>query len=186
MASNNIDKLDSLIVRCIQGSRRAQNTLYKEVFPYAMSVTLRYSKDRTEALELVNFALFKVFRGLESYHPDLSFKTWLRKILINTCIDHYKKKSTDSHQLETLDNLHEVPSISSDILDQISANALLSLIQDLPPAYRMVFTLYAIEGFSHKEIAQQLKISEGTSKSNYYKARMKLMVELSNQEKMGL
>ncbi len=137
-----------------------------------MTVCSRYSKDEEEAKEIMNDAFVKVFTKLEKYNNTLSFKAWINKILVNTAIDYFRKNQTVP---QTVDLIHaQFVETSEGIVDELSAKELLKLVQKLSPAYRMVFSLYVIEGFKHAEIAQQLEISPGTSKSNLAKARMKL------------
>ncbi|EPR65056.1 putative RNA polymerase ECF-type sigma factor [Cyclobacterium qasimii M12-11B] len=110
---------------------------------------------------------------MDKYNPQLSFAGWVRKLMINTAIDHYRKNKRFYDRHPDLSHVKEEPQIE-EVLDKIGAEELLELIQQLPPAYRMVFTLYAVEEYNHREIAEKLGISEGTSKSNYSKARLKL------------
>lgn len=174
------EALEPLITSCINGNRRAQNELYKLAFPYAMNVALRYANDHDSSVEIVNEAFFKVFQYLKNYDASLSFAAWLRRIVINTAVDHYHRKQ----KALTLVNFPNEETITdqdiNEVHEQMDAHELLYLIQKLPPAYRMVLSLFAIEGYSHKEISEQLQIAEGTSKSNYHKAKAylkKMMME---------
>ena len=174
MDLHNSTELLPLIKDSIKGNRRAQNALYEAGFPYAMSVALRYGNNHPDSLEIVNEAFAKAFSYLEKYDPTNSFAYWLRKIVVNTAIDHYhlrKKIWENTSSIE--EDLFLEPEVD-DLIEDIAAEDLLQLIQNLPPAYRLVFSLFVIEGFSHKEIAAQLGITEGTSKSNYHKAKIQL------------
>ena len=174
-------KLWLLIEKCIKGNRRAHNELYKTVFPYAMSIAMRFGKDRDQSLEIVNMAFHKVFLYLKNFDVALSFKAWVRKIVVNAAIDHYQENRRFAASIVPLMEQSALVEPSSDnILDKFDAEQLLFHIQSLPPAYRMVFSLFAIEGYTHKEIAEKLEISEGTSKSNYFKARSRL-IEILNR-----
>lgn len=178
--------LEPILKKCILGNRRAQNELYAGAFPYAMSIALRYSSDHESSLEIVNESFFKVFNYMHNFDSSQSFGAWLRRIVINTAIDHYHKSQKALTLVSLVGNLeiddHEV----DDIHNEMNAQELLFLIQKLPPAYRMVLSLFAIEGFSHKEIAEKLQIMEGTSKSNYHKAKAylkKMMLEHAEMNK---
>jgi RNA polymerase sigma-70 factor (ECF subfamily) len=145
-----------------------------------MSVCLRYLRDREQAMEAVNDGFLKVFRDASRFdahlHLDVagSFRAWLRKIMVHTAIDHFRiaEKHAFHQPLAEVAILHPDPGNS--VLDMLAFDELLKLIHQLPPAYRAVFNLYAIDGFTHEEIAEQLGISAGTSKSNLSKARTHL------------
>jgi RNA polymerase sigma factor (sigma-70 family) len=137
-----------------------------------MGICLRYSRTREEALEIVNDGFMKIFKNLDKYSPGLSFKGWLRKVMINSAIDYYRKNEKHYHSLDISHGKYEAS--SETILDKLSEQDIIAAVQRLPPSYRMVFNLYVIEGYKHEEIANQLNISEGTSKSNLAMARTKL------------
>jgi len=143
--------------------------LYRHHYAYAMSICLRYSQTKEEAREILNDGFMKVFSKIEQYNPETSFLGWLRRIMINTAIDHYRKEVKHYHQ-SSIENEKPVANTTS-VLDDLGHQELLQLVQQLSPAYRAVFNLYAIDGYNHKEIGQILGISEGTSKSNLSKAR---------------
>lgn len=161
-----------LIQGCIRGELKFQKLLYKKFYSYSMSVCLRYAESRDEAAEILNDGFMKIFTNIKMYTPEKSFKGWLRRIMVNTAIDHFRRNSREYNRLDLVyaENEYAVDST----LDQISAAEIMAMVQQLPPAYRMVFNLYAIEGYTHPEIAEKLEISEGTSKSNLFKARLKL------------
>ncbi len=137
-----------------------------------MTICSRYASHREEAKEILNDAFFKVFTKLDKYQGDQSFKSWLNRILVNTAIDHYRKRRHDEQTIDLVHASHLRTEESP--LEQLSAKELLALVQQLPPSYRMVFNLHVVEGYSHPEIAEKLGISKGTSKSNLSKARLKL------------
>lgn len=165
-------ELSQLIARCRQYDRGAQYSLYKAAYAYAKSIGLRYAANEADADEIVNDAFLKVFTQLDKYDDNLSFAGWLRRIIINTAIDRYRKQLREQPTAELAHAQQEMSEMSG--LEKLHAEELLQLVQQLPPAYRMVFVLYAIEGYNHAEIAEKLGISEGTSKSNLAKARQKL------------
>ena len=138
-----------------------------------MSITLRYTNSRGEAVEVLNDAFMKVYTNIAKYNTDRPFKPWLRKIIVNTAINHYhrtqsKVKKTD---FESIEHKHAQ---KEEILSGISYDEIIEMVQQLSPAYRTVFNLYVIEGFKHKEIADMLGIAVGTSKSNLSKAKKNL------------
>lgn len=137
-----------------------------------MGVCLRYSRTREEALEIVNDGFMKIFKKLDRYSQGLSFKGWLRKVMINSAIDYYRRNEKHYHSLDISHGKYETSAES--ILDNLSEQDIIAVIQRLPPSYRMVFNLFVIEGYQHEEIANQLNISVGTSKSNLSIARSKL------------
>jgi RNA polymerase sigma-70 factor (ECF subfamily) len=166
--------LAELIQRCLDGSREAQKTLYKSFYGYAMSICLRYTLTKEEAKEIVNDGFMKVFTRLAQRDEQVSFKPWLRKVMINTAIDHYRKNSKHYNHKEINEALSWIPSQQADAIGDISYGELIKMIQQLPPAYRAVFNLYVIDGYTHEEVAEQLDISIGASKSNLFKARENL------------
>ncbi len=143
-----------------------------EYFAYAMGVCLRYSRTREEAIEIVNDGFVKIFTKPHKYTKGLSFKGWLRRVMINAAIDYYRRHEKHYNSLDISYAQYE-PSTET-ILDQISEAEIITAIQQLPPSYRMVFNLYVIEGYKHEEIANKINISVGTSKSNLAIARNKL------------
>ena len=144
-------------------------------YGYGLSVCMRYSDSRDEAVELLNESFMKIFKNLESFDLNKPFKPWLRRILINTCINNFRKK-----KVEFTVGLEEASDInaSDDLLSGINYEEILGMIRKLTPAYRTVFNLYVIEGYKHEEIAEMLNISIGTSKSNLSKAKKHLRVIL--------
>jgi len=154
---------------CKQHNRESQRMLYKHHYAYAMSICLRYSQTKEEAKEILNDGFMKVFSKIEQYNPETSFLGWLRRIMINTAIDHYRKEVKHYHQTSIEMEQSHVTTASA--LDDLGHEELMRMVQQLTPAYRAVFNLYAIDGYNHKEIGQILGISEGTSKSNLSKAR---------------
>lgn len=164
--------LESIILACIDENQQAQKSLVKMFYGYSKSIAMRYSSSIEEAEEIINDSFLKVFNNLIKYDHTLSFKAWLRTIVVNTSIDYFRKSKKALHQVE-LANI-DIEFIDIDIISKISADEILQLIQQLTPAYRMVFSLYVIEGYNHREIAELLGIKEGTSKSNLQDARKKL------------
>ena len=175
-----------LLAACHRQERVAQRRLYGQFHGLAMSVCQRYARDRDQALEAANDGFLKIFRDLhrfdEARHPaDVpgSFRGWLKRIMIHTAIDHYRANERHQHHQEIDEGLLNYADYGPTPLDSLSYDELLGLVQRLPPAYRTVFNLSAIDGFGHEEIADQLHISVGTSKSNLFKARAHLRTMLA-------
>lgn len=162
---------------CRKFDRQSQKLLYHKLYGFAMKICLRYSKNRNEASEILNDGFFKAFTNIEKYNPDWPFKAWLKKILYHTSVDYYRSHLKWS-RMEKLESSHDIK-FEVTIDQELDYEYLLGVIQQLPPAYRLVFNLYAIDGYSHEEIAEMIGISEGTSRSNLYKARLKLQKMLS-------
>ena len=178
--------LPALLAACRRQERVAQRRLYGQFHGFAMCICLRYARDRDQALEAANDGFLKVFRDLhrfdEARYPEDvpgSFRGWLRRIMIHTAIDHYRANERHQHHQELDEAMLNQVDHGPTPLDHLSYDELLGLVQRLPPAYRTVFNLAAIDGFGHEEIAAQLHISIGTSKSNLFKARAHLRTMLA-------
>jgi RNA polymerase sigma-70 factor (ECF subfamily) len=167
-----------LLERCLCAHRPSQKLLYQTYYSYGMSISLRYANNRDEASEILNDAFMKIFGNLKKFDLSKPFKPWLRKILVNTAINHYHKKQREMNVEEMQNAKNE--SDTEKILSAISYQEIIGLLQELPPAYRTVFNLYVIEGYSHDEIAAMLNIATGTSKSNLFKAKEQLKIILTN------
>ncbi len=179
MDLRNKELLNPLIQRCLKNERRAQNDLYKAVFPYAMNIAMRYAKDQDESLIIVNDAFYKMFAYLKNFEMQGAFNIWVRKIVVNTAIDHYNSQQKFKDVFISMpEEVPEIPALDS-LLDNYDAEHVLHHIQSLPSSYRIIFSLFAVEGYSHKEIAEQLGISESASKSAYHKSKIKLKQALS-------
>ena len=161
-----------LLKDCRKSKRMAQKALYQQFYSYCLGICMRYAKSREDAVEMMNDGFLNVFTYIIKFDLNKPFKPWLRKVMINSAIDHLKKYSK-AQTMESLDNGKGVLADSGEI-DSMSYNDLLEIIRRLPPAYRTVFSLRAIEGFKHEEVAEMLGINVGTSKSNYAKAILKL------------
>ncbi|HEY8958199.1 RNA polymerase sigma factor [Chitinophaga sp.] len=164
-----LNNINELIAGCCKKERSSQEVLYRNFFGYALSICLRYSQNRDEAVEIMNDGFLKIFHHIETFDTSRSFKTWLARIMVNTSIDFLRGKK----KLVFTDDINQIqePGTDEKIIDKLSYDELLKHVQTLPPAYRTVFNLYVMEGFQHQEIADMLRISEGTSKSNLFKAK---------------
>ena len=180
------EALRGLLAGCKRADRAMQEQLYVQYYSYALSVCLRYVRHREAAAEVLNDGFLKVFRDLHRFDSDryelnTSFRGWLKRIMVRTAIDAYRATIKD----QVLDNLDDLAHSPVDAVptpvDALAYEDLLRVVQQLPPAYRMVFNLFVIDGYSHEEIAQQLHITTGTSKSNLFKARQHLQRLLTRQ-----
>lgn len=163
-------EIDSNILKgCIKGKSKYQEALYKQYYAYGMSVSLRYAHNRDEAVEIMNDSFIKVFENIAKYNKDHSFKSWFRRILINTAIDHYRKNNKHYNHLDEDAIDDELVDVS--LVNKLDLNDLMSLLNELPEQYRITFNLYEIEGYSHDEIASILNIAVGTSRSNLARAK---------------
>jgi RNA polymerase sigma factor (sigma-70 family) len=165
-------ELEPLLQACLKQDREAQRKLYMNFYGYAMCICVRYSSNTEEAKEVLNDGFMKVFTKLKQYDFKKPFKGWVRRIMINTALDNYRHNLKNYHlqEIETV----EVESDAYDVVQQLNYEYLISLIQMLSPAYKAVFNLFVIDGYTHEEIAEMLGISVGTSKSNLSKARANL------------
>ncbi len=165
--------LYELLKACQRKDRKSQEKLYKQFYGFAMGICLRYTRSRDEAVEVLNDGFLKIMNNLDKYTPGLSFKGWLRRIMINASIDHYRRNEKHYENVDI--SYAKSNNLSPDVISFLGEEVIMNAVQGLPPSYRMVFNLYVIEGYKHSEIAQKLNISEGTSKSNLNIARTKLM-----------
>lgn len=171
-------ELEDIIQNCRKGKRSAQSALYKKLASKMFAVCLRYSRDRSEAEDNLQDGFIKVFLKISDYSFRGSFEGWVRKIMVNVCVEKYRGKVI-FQSVEDICILED-KWVEEEVVEKISEEELISMIQKLPPQYRLVFNLYVIEGFSHKEIAEKIGINEGTSKSNLARARMILKGKVEN------
>ena len=165
---------------CLRDNRDSQRKLYEHFYGYAMNISLRYSRNREEALEVLNDAFLKVFNNLNKYDQDYPFKGWLRRILINAAID-YHRVHHKHHMYVALDETQELADTPLPLPEIGTTTDVLPILQKLTPAYRMVFNLYVMEGYKHNEIAEMLGISSSASRSNLVRAKEKLRELLTRQ-----
>jgi RNA polymerase sigma factor (sigma-70 family) len=177
-----MDIKPDLITACVNRDRRAEYALFKACFSYLMSICIRYTRNEDRAHEVLNIGFFRILTNLEKYEHNQPFKPWARKVMINTLINEYKKEKTHHENLQYVETYYDNQEYSSmnNALNKINADQIYGFIAKLPPASRQVFNLYFIDGFKHKEIAEMLEISEGTSKWHLNSAREKLKEMLNN------
>lgn len=188
MTETRYDSIEEIIDGCLKKKEKARELLYKKFFGYALKVALIHNRNRETALEIVNDSFVKVFRQIDRYNPDLPFRSWLGKIVVNTSIDRFRKNSRDlpADDRETF----LVPDDSPDADTQLTAQEILRLLNHLPEIQRLVFTLYEIEGYSHEEISEQLKIPQSSARVYLTRAKKRLrelfeMYFKSTYEKFG-
>ncbi|WP_220762832.1 RNA polymerase sigma factor [Flavobacterium sp. UMI-01] len=162
----------ALILGCINKNNNDQELLYRKYYGYVMSIGLSYSSNREIAQEIVDDTFIKVFDSIKTYNLDQPFKRWLRRITINTAIDHLRKNKKFKLHLDLYEYKNQLPSIEA--IDQLSLNDIYTLIADLPDMLRVVFNLYEIEGYSHKEIAAIVNIAESSSRTYLTRAKERL------------
>lgn len=174
-----------IIKKCIKGDRIAQRKLYETHRTRWFMISMRYGKSKMQAEDIFQEGLIQIFSNLKKYNADRgNFSVWSSRVLVNAALKFLQKSSW----IDTLSDIDLALNHVDDqpvILDQMSAKELTEMIQTLPIGYRLVFNLYAIEGYTHKEIARELGISEGTSKSQLFKARRQLRVLLESQLKIS-
>lgn len=187
-------ELEAHIKGCVLNSRESQKIIYGSFYGYAMSICQRYCNQEEDAIEILNDGFLKVFVEIYRFRPAYtdtisSFKGWLRKIMIYTAIDRYRKFQKHDANTVLNESYLLIPDSAETALDKISYEELMNAVRMLSPGYRTVFNLFVIEGFSHDEIAAELGISSGTSKSNLAKARkqlQKILYHLHNREKKNV
>ncbi len=164
--------IKNIISGCLKGNRKDQEILYRRHAAKLYAVCLQYSGNDEEARDILQEGFIKIFENLCYYKHEGSFEGWIRRIMVNTALERYRSK----HNLYRVDDIDLIPEPDAEPDNEdyagLEAGDLLEIIRELPPKYRMVFNLFAIEGYSHKEISQMMNISEGTSKSNLARARI--------------
>jgi RNA polymerase sigma factor (sigma-70 family) len=179
MESGRIDESmlseNELIDACRKGNRASQKALYDRFCKKMMVVCLRYSRSTPEAEDILQEGFVKVFHGLEGFRQDAKLETWMTRIMVNTALNHHRKKL----YLLPMVDVEEVEIPQAELsLSGIHFTQLLEMVQALPQGCQVVFNLFAIEGYSHKEISEMLSISEGTSKSQYARAKSLLQIKI--------
>jgi len=172
-----------IIRACIRKERWAQQMLYEEFYSPLIAICLRYTRHDDEAMDLLHESFIKIFRSIHKYQPGTSLGAWMRRITVNTAIDYFRRNTR--RRTEDIDLAFDLRSPDADAVSQCTEQEILAAVQQLTPAYRTVFNLYVIEGYSHREIADQLAITESTSRSNLVKARAKLQDMLHEKHYSG-
>ncbi len=175
--------IDDLMEGCKAGDRKMQEMLYKLTASKMLAVCMRYAKDHMEAEDVLQMGYVKIFQKVKDYRGEGSFEGWIRRIMVNTAIESYRK-NLRTLNVVPIEDAYEQPSQGFDY-SSLGMQDLLKVIQKLADGYRMVFNMYIIEGYSHKEIAETLGISEGASKSQLSRARAILQQEIIKMEGFG-
>ena len=172
--------IDELVKRCKAGERKSQELLYKQFASKMMGVCLRYATDRMEAEDMLQNGFIRVFQKLGDFRGEGSFEGWVRRIMVHSSIEYYRKHHKMMQVVE--ESEMEEQGVNPVAVANLGAKELMLLIQKLSPGYRIVFNLYAIEGYSHKEIAAIVGITEGASKSQLSRARSILREQITKTE----
>jgi RNA polymerase sigma factor (sigma-70 family) len=167
-----------LIKGCIAGDRRMQEELYNRFAPKMYAVCLRYANNTNDAQDLLQEGFIKVYKNLHRFRAEGSFEGWIRRVFVNTSIEHFRKKSA---QLTSVSEREEntIEDVDITALDNLAQKDIINIVQELSPGYRTVFNLYVVEGYSHREIGEMLGISEGTSKSQLARAKSILQKKIT-------
>ena len=171
-----------LIEGCKRNERKAQEALYRHLYPFAAAISLRYVKSNDDMADVVSLAFIKLFKALPAFDTRRgSFHAWFKTIVINEALDHIKARSkyTGSHEMADAEEV----SVDNTALDSMSIGEIMNMIQKLPPATHAVFVMYVMEGYNHREIAELLKISEGTSKWHLSEARKSLKQQIEQNKR---
>ena len=172
-------KVDAFLIKaCLNEERKAQYTLYTQCYSFLMSICVRYMKDRDEAKDILNQGFYKILKNLDKYDSKIPFEAWSSKIMVNTIIDEYRKNKKRIELVEHFDILLDADNFSyaeaNDADEMFDAEAIELMVQTLPKLSRIVFSMYAIEGYKHKEIAEKLGMNVNTSKWHVSAARKRL------------
>jgi RNA polymerase sigma factor (sigma-70 family) len=167
------------IIKCIKGDSKAQKLLYEKYVGLLFSTVLRYLKNETDAEDIMLQAFLKIFSSLKEFQfiNEQAFIAWMKKVAINEALMFKRKEFSMIYKLENIDEIQDLVQVSPEIVNE---RELIELIEQLPDGYRTVFLLHVVDGYSHKEIGESLKIAEGTSRSQFFKARNLLQKKLGD------
>lgn len=180
MNRRNQPNIGILIQACRENNRAGQLKLYDLFYSYGISIAIRYAKNNEEAKEVLNDAYLKAFAKIDQFDHTQSFHAWFRVIIIHTAIDYHRKNKHFNSMVE-FEEKHYSTEIENEAWENLLYEDVVEQVQKLSPAYRIVFNLYVIEGYKHHEIAEKLSVSIGTSKSNLFKARKQLQLQLKKK-----
>jgi len=172
---------EGLIEGILKEKRWAQKQLYEEYFEVLMPICLRYAGTKEEAEDVLHESFIKIFKNIGKYKPGTSLKGWMSRIVVNTSIDHYRKRV--KKKTVELDNVYHLKAKEVNAVQALSVEEILNAMHQLSYIYRTIFNMFVVEGYPHKEIAEKLNISESTSRSNLVKARKKLKELLLSKDK---
>lgn len=172
---------NDFISACIRKEEWARKKLYEESYGLLLGVSNRYASSQNEAVDILHDSYVKIFQNIHKYECGTSLPSWMRRIVVNTAIDYYRKEKVRQTE-EIIDDRLAGQAISNSSLSKCTMDEIVAAIKQLSPTYRTVFNLFVVEGYSHKEISEQLGITESTSRSNLAKARMNLQKIVSLKE----
>ena len=170
----------ALVKRCLKNDKSAQELLYRRYSAKMFGVCLRYAKNKMDAEDVLQDGFIRVFRYLKDFQGKGSLEGWIRRIIVNTAINYYRANLKRANQQDITD-FNKDPNLNNNIIDELTINELLRYIRSLPEGYRIVFNLYIMDGYSHKEIAERLGVSESTSKTQLLRARRALKEKIIKQ-----
>ena len=173
---------NTLVKKCLEGDLRAQRALFEKFASKMLGVCIRYTKDVEEAEDVLQDGFVKVFTKLDRYNGEGVLEGWIRRIMVNTALDQLRKNAKFQDDI-SLDKVDFKIEREGHIIESLVEEDLLKLVNEMPPGYKAVFNMFAIEGYFHKEIADEMGISENTSKSQYSRARAYLQMKL---EELGI
>ncbi len=173
-----------LIEGCIKEDRNCQMELYKRFSAKMMAVCLRYSQNKMEAEDMLQEGFIKVFDHIAQFKQQGSLEGWVRRIMVNTSLNKIRQNKMEFNDINSVE--YHIVNDDSSAIEKLSEKDLLNLINDLPKGYKYVFNMYAIEGYSHKEIAESLGIEEASSRSQYAKAKKYLQEKIYKLEKINI
>ena len=177
--------LENIIKGCQEGKRQSQKLLYDRFASRLLGVSMRYSSSQEEAEDILHDGFIKIFNKIQQFQFKGSFEGWMRRIVVNTALESHRSKNKIIHIQDTVkENI--VEGSYENIIESLTADELMQYVMDLSPKYRIVFNMYAIDGYSHQEIAEKLEISVGTSKSNLSRARGILQEKVLKQYKESI
>lgn len=178
--------LEILIKGCKRNKRKAQDELYARYSPMLLGVCMRYTKNRFDAEDVLQEGMVKIFKNIGKYSMDMSFEGWIRRIMINTAITFYRRNLKHAYHDDVSETHYITDDLGPDQNAEFTKEEMMTVINQLPDGYRMVFNLYVIEGYKHKEIAEQLDIDINTSKSQLSRAKKYLQRELQEMSMINL
>lgn len=178
---NFMQEESEIIKGCLDGNRFYQKRLFDVYSKRMLSVCMYYTKNKDEAKDILQEGFIKVFRNMDKYRHDGAFEAWMRRIMVNTALDYFRKNKQE-HLMYGTETADAEIQVDPSAVQKMQADDIIKLIQKMPEGYQVVFSLYAIEGYNHKEIGEMLGISEGTSKSQYARGRVYLQKLMKGYE----
>jgi RNA polymerase sigma-70 factor (ECF subfamily) len=177
----NNKKLEATIEGCKKRNRKSQKALFEMFYGKALGICMRYIRDKDTAQDIAQIGFIKLYKNIDSYAHEGNFEGWMRRFFVNSSID-YIRKNKNRFMIEDSENIKDEDSydLELDEVSRIPSEQIVDAVRELPDGYRAVFNLYAVEGYTHSEISKILEISEGTSKSNYHRAKKALSEKLSH------